>query len=691
MIIELIYNLSVLVALSVITGFVESKYGRKDIIRLVIHGILFGVVAIIGMMSPFVLTEGVFFDGRSIVISLCTLFFGPVSGIISSLLAASFRIYLGGGGALTGVLTVISSFSIGYLGFYLRSKNKFNLTKLNLYLFGIVVNGIMMLIFLTLPSKFVLQAFQILSLTIMGVYPLITVVIGKIISDQEERRLYLRKIEENEHKFRTLYNNAPLPFQSLDKNGNLIDVNPMWLRTLGYKKSEVIGKSFGDFLDSESHDKFLNNFPLFKKRGTAHDVRYTMKTKSGKYIFTSFEAGAAFSDNGKFLQSYCVFKDISDDIKIQKEIIEAKEQAEESDKLKTAFLQNMSHEIRTPLNGILGFASLLSENDFPKDEIKSFAKIIRNSGQRLLILINNIIDFAKIASGNVKINYSAFSLNNMMRSLLNQFEIIAQSKNIDFTLILSEEDHNSFIESDYSLISQVLSQLINNAIKFTNKGKIEVGYIFKDSEIIFSVQDTGIGIPEEHRKKIFNSFYQADMSIAREYEGAGLGLAISDGVTKSLHGRIEFKSELNEGSTFYFYLPLKRVKYTDVNITDTNITSKKTILIAEDDETSFNLLKIFLKNLNFDILRAKTGQEAVDICESRDDIKFIFMDVKLPELDGFEATKLIKQFNPNIKIVALTAYAFKNDKQNALNSGCDDYLAKPVDKSVILECIDKYI
>jgi len=691
MIIELIYNLSVLVALSVITGFVESKYGRKDYIRNIIHGVLFGIVTIIGMMNPFAFTDGIIFDGRSIVISLCTLFFGPVSGLIASILAATFRIFLGGGGTLTGVLTVITSFLIGYLGFYLRSKDKFKLTKLNLYLFGVAVNGVMMIIFLTLPSKFVLQAFQTISFTIMGFYPLITVVIGKIISDHEERNLYLQKIQESENKFRTLYQNAPLPFQSLDENGNLIDVNPMWLKTLGYAKSEVIGKSFGDFLFSESREKFNNNFPLFKKRGTAYNVRYTMKTKSGDAIFASFEAGAAYSDSGKFLQSYCVFKDISEDIKTQEEIIKAKEKAEESDRLKTAFLQNMSHEIRTPLNGILGFASLLSENDFPKEEIKSFAKIIRNSGQRLLILINNIIDFAKIASGNVKINYSAFSLNNMMRSLLNQFEIIAQSKNIDFTLILSEEDHNSFIESDYSLISQVLSQLINNAIKFTNKGKIEVGYIFKGSEIIFSVQDTGIGIPEEHRKKIFNSFYQADMTIAREYEGAGLGLAISDGVTERLKGRIEFKSEINEGSTFYFFLPLKKVKYKDVNISETKADTKKTILIAEDDETSFNLLKIFLKNMDYDILRAKTGQEAVDICEMRNDVNFIFMDVKLPELNGFEATKLIKQFHPNIKIVALTAYAFKDDKINAMNSGCDDYLAKPVDKAVILECLDKYI
>lgn len=691
---ELIYNLSILLALTVLTEFLDKVFNKENFYALIFKGLLFGGVAIIGMMNPFTLTEGIIFDGRSIIISLSTLFFGPVVGLIASLSSIIFRISLGGIGVLTGTLTIMSSFLIGLLGYYLKRKNKFKLSFINLFLFGFLVNVVVLILFLTFPSPYRAEAYNKISLSYLIFFPVLTVVIGKILLDQEEKEISIQKIKESEEKFRALYYYAPLSYQSLDPEERLLDVNPMWLKTLGYSREEVIGHNFTEFLHPDYIKSFSYQFPTLKEKGYKENVQYKIRKKNGEFIFISVDAEIGCTPEGDFKQAYYVFKDITLQKQAEEELVRAKEKAEESDRLKTAFLQNMSHEIRTPLNGILGFASILNESENTKEDVITYSGMIKNSGYRLLNMINNIIEISKIESGNLNIVNSVFSLNNLMREIFNQHKISAGEKNLELKMNLTVSDENSFIESDSLLFLQLITNFVSNAIKFTKEGSVEFGYHFIESEIMLFIKDTGTGIPIEYHNKIFDRFYQIDMTLSRGYEGVGLGLAICKGIVQSLNGRIELESEENKGTTFKIYLPIKRVQQNDTD--DKNINTKlnitnRAILIAEDDDMSFDYLNLILHQENIEVIRAFNGEEAVAICKKRNDINIVLMDLKMPVMNGYEATKIIKEFRPDIKIIAQTAYAYKQDKDEAFKAGCDDYLTKPISKTELFECLEKIL
>ncbi len=377
----------------------------------------------------------------------------------------------------------------------------------------------------------------------------------------------------------------------------------------------------------------------------------------------------------------------------ENQLISAKEKAEQSDQLKTAFLQNMSHEIRTPLNGILGFANLLDDDDIEIKDVRKYSSYIQRSGNRLFELINNVIDISKIESGSIVVTEKEFSLNALIDEIFNQFEVMSLIKKLE--LIKKVDNENDIIIiSDSLKLHQILSNLVNNAIKFTDAGSIEISYKIIENHILFSVKDTGNGIDKEHLEKIFDRFYQADMSMERGFEGAGLGLSICKGLAKCLKGDIWVDSEINKGSRFYFKIPLK---LGNQQITENNqekslkIMNNYTILIAEDDDTSYSLLEMILKKENVNIIRAFNGSEAVDIFKQNNDIKCVLMDIKMPIMNGIEATKQIKFINPEIPIIAQTAYAFNVEREQVLAAGCNDYITKPISKKLLLLLLDKYL
>ncbi len=377
----------------------------------------------------------------------------------------------------------------------------------------------------------------------------------------------------------------------------------------------------------------------------------------------------------------------------ENQLILAKERAEESDRLKTAFLQNMSHEIRTPLNGILGFASLLDDDDIDIMDVKKYSSYIQGSGNRLFELINNVIDISKIESGSVIVSENEFSVNAIIDEIFNQFIILAQSRNLDLVKHIDNQKDIILI-SDSLKLHQILSNLVNNAIKFTTVGSVEISYNTNEHEIVFCVKDTGNGIDKEHIKKIFDRFYQADMSMERGFEGAGLGLSICKGLAKYLNGDIWVDSEIDKGSSFYLKIPLK---IGNQNITEVKkekphkVMNNNTILIAEDDDTSFSLLEMILKKENLQIIRACNGSEAVDIFKINHNIKCVLMDIKMPIMNGIEATKLIKSINPDIPVIAQTAYAFNIERQQVLSAGCNDYITKPISKKLLLLLLEKHL
>jgi CheY-like chemotaxis protein/nitrogen-specific signal transduction histidine kinase len=390
-----------------------------------------------------------------------------------------------------------------------------------------------------------------------------------------------------------------------------------------------------------------------------------------------------------------ISEDITEKKRIYEEIIQAKQKAEESERLKTAFLQNMSHEIRTPLNGVIGFSNLLSTKDLSKSDISEYSSIIQTSAKRLLEIVNNILDISKIETGQIKIVQGEFSINTLIRNIYSIFSLIAKEKELEFNYSVALDDISSVIYSDETKIHQILSNLVNNALKFTKTGSVNFGYNVEDENLIFYVKDTGIGIPEDMQTKIFERFIQADMGLTRNFEGAGLGLAICNGLANLLGGKIWLESEIGKGSTFYFSIPFNQIKnqsnlYSEKEEKIEMLTNKK-ILIVEDDFTSYLYLRILLDDIGVPTLYASDGTEALEIIKNNNDIALILMDIRMPKMNGIDATKEIKSTYPDLPIIAQTAYAYSEEKEKVLALGCDDYLSKPIDKNLLYKTIKKYI
>jgi len=363
---------------------------------------------------------------------------------------------------------------------------------------------------------------------------------------------------------------------------------------------------------------------------------------------------------------------------------EAKERAEESDRLKTAFLANISHEIRTPMNGIIGFADLLKQPKLTGEEQQKYIGIIEKSGARLLNIINDLINISKIESGQMEVSYSKTNINEQLDFLFNFFQAEANQKglhlSVKYPLLLSQ----AIIITDREKIYAILTNLIKNAIKFTKSGSIEFGYDLKGKNYEFFVKDTGIGIPVNMRKTVFDRFVQADSDLANGYEGAGLGLSISEAYVSMLGGKLWLESEEGTGTSFFFSIPNNNnsISFKNLPLTGSmnernNNLMNRTILIAEDDAESLMYLTIILEGSGFKLLIAKTGQEAVDICRNKEEIHLVLMDIKMPVMDGHTAAKIIKEFRPELPIIAQTAYALDTEVEK-YSKVFDDYLTKPV-------------
>ncbi len=377
----------------------------------------------------------------------------------------------------------------------------------------------------------------------------------------------------------------------------------------------------------------------------------------------------------------------------------AKNKAEEADKLKSAFLANMSHEIRTPMNAIIGFSELITRKTISQEKKEVYAQYITSSSRTLLNLIDDIIDLAKIEAGQLKISKSNTYVNVMLNELGDFFE--NEKKRINKSRIVFIK-HQGVSKDTFSILcdslrlKQILINLLNNALKFTPDGLIEFGYLIpNNATIMFFVRDTGIGLSDEKLSLIFERFRQADESTTRNFGGTGLGLAISKKLVDMMGGRIWAESEKGKGSTFFFTLPLiipsSSIEREDkADITITKSFEGKTILIAEDEDINFMFLDEVLQPTGAKIIRAKTGYEAFNLFKGND-VSLVLMDIRMPEMNGYQATKLIKEINPNVPVIAQTAYAMAEDKVKGLSSGCDDYLAKPIKPELLINTIKKYL
>jgi len=387
------------------------------------------------------------------------------------------------------------------------------------------------------------------------------------------------------------------------------------------------------------------------------------------------------------------------------ELIIAKERAEESDRLKSAFLTNMSHEIRTPMNGILGFASLLKEQNLTGDEQQNYIRIIEKSGARMLNIINDIISISKIESGLMEVDIQETDINQQIDFIHSFFKLEIEEKGIHFLITKNLKGKAAHIQSDSEKIYSILTNIVKNAIKFTEEGTIELGVQIKiengSSELEFYIKDTGIGIPKDRLLPIFSRFIQADVSGKMAYQGAGLGLSISKSYVEILGGKIWVESEVGKGSTFYFTLPYRNNPEEKIVIKNEDCSEQMNqkvnpevsdlkILIAEDNEISGMLLSFLVKDFSKKLFRARTGIEAVNIFRNNPDIDLILMDIQMPELNGDEATRQIRQFNKEVIIIAQTGLVMSIDKESVIESGCNDYISKPIKREILNTLIQKY-
>lgn len=378
------------------------------------------------------------------------------------------------------------------------------------------------------------------------------------------------------------------------------------------------------------------------------------------------------------------------------ELLKAKEKAEESDRLKSAFLANMSHEIRTPMNGILGFAQILKEPDLTGAEQQQYIEIIEKSGARMLNIINDIIHISKIEAGLMEFDIVETNINEQIEYIFTFFKPEAEAKGIKLYYTNPLPSREAIIKTDREKVYAILTNLVKNAIKYSHEGSIEFGYKNKGEVFEFYVKDTGIGIPKDRQEAIFERFIQADIFDKMAKQGAGLGLSISKAYVEMLGGKIWVESQEGKGSTFYFTLPynaepVKEIIDRKLEPSKKNDSIRKLkILVAEDDKVSEMLIDSFVKPFCKEILKARTGVEAVAACLAKPDIDLILMDIRMPKLGGYEATQQIREFNKEVVIIAQTAHGLTGDREKAIESGCNDYISKPINKDELHALIIKY-
>ena len=418
---------------------------------------------------------------------------------------------------------------------------------------------------------------------------------------------------------------------------------------------------------------------------------------------TGVLAVQSYSDENAFNESDMkMLEFVSDQISIsidrkktEEDLIKSKEKAEENDRLKTAFLTNMSHEIRTPMNGILGFANLLQNKENSSEKASHYTSIIVNSGNQLLSIIDDILDISRIETGQINLYEEEVALNSILKDIFSFFKIKTEEKGLNLNLITDLSIKNPIILIDILRLKQIIFNLIGNALKFTDIGKIDFGYEIKENQLEFFVKDSGIGIPKKYQKDIFDRFNKVENHAMKLYGGTGLGLAICTGLLEKMGGQIWVVSEENMGADFYFTIPYKTSTQTKVSELQKNITKSDlaglTILVVEDETNSAIYLKEILSNIKIKQLLAKDGKLAIEMVKKNPDIDLILMDIKLPVMDGYTATKEIKKINPKIPIIAQTAYAMSGDKEKSLNAGCDDYIAKPISEENLIILLEKYL
>lgn len=738
-VLSLIQNIAILLAFSMLYDYtwVKSKNIIKPAKKIII-GFVLGAIGIVLMLTPWTLYPGLVFDTRSIMLSVSGLFFGGLPTSIAMVITAVYRIFMGGDGMWMGIAVILTSGSIGILWSKLRLKSEKNIKHSELIYIGLLVHIVMLACAAFLPKESILPTLKTISLPVIVLYPLATLLLGRLLVKQYLNWQVRKALFESEQRWQFALEGSGDGVWDWNPQTGSLFYSKQLKAMLGYTEDEI-ENTLADWdkrvhpADKERVYHDLNKHLKGETKRYVNEHRVLCKDGSYKWVLDSGKV-MEWDDDQNPVRVIGTHKDISDkkiaEIQLQesneeylslneeylsqneelKESLEkteelnealkkAKAKAEESDKLKSAFLANMSHEIRTPMNAIIGFSELLNKAK-SKQKSEIYINHIQNSGERLLRIVDDIIDISKIESNLLSIEYRDCNIYDLVNEsiLYNQQTLISHSKKKLKLVNKTDDNLSSFIfKTDPIRLRQLLDNLISNAFKYSDKGTIEIKFEIDTSkeQILFSVKDEGIGISKKDLPVIFERFMQSDNK--RLKEGTGLGLAICKGILNLMGGDIWVESEQDKGSIFSFSLPLLFRKSGDLKekeepesggkVLDFN---NKLIYIAEDDITSYLLLKEIIGRTNAQIKHAADGMMLLDLIKSRKP-DLILLDINMPVMDGFEFLNELKALQFNIPVIAQTAYAMENEKEKCLQSGCIDYISKPIDQDLILQVIEKYL
>jgi len=542
--------------------------------------------------------------------------------------------------------------------------------------------------------------------------PIINGILGNYhdISERKNAEIELIKVQEKANRYTEMILSSQAVANICSYSTNLIEEDlekSIWECSPEFYKIFGIDETYphtiagwAGFIHPDFHEELVAYHESVVKKRISFNKEYKIiRINDGAERWVHGTGELVYDTHGNPVRMHGAIQDITEIKKTEDELIKSKEKAVEANLLKTVFINNMSHEIRTPMNGIIGFSEMLDKPDISPEKRKYFSKIVQNSSHQLLRIIDDILEISTLETKQEGLNETEFCLNDLLMDLFSIFNLKSNLRNIPLYLKKALHDDQSHIVSDKTKLNKILSNLLENALKFTSEGFVELGYYVDNANLILYVKDTGIGISPKNHEIIFERFAQEEKDFSRKQGGLGLGLSICKENAELIGGKITLESEKGKGSTFFVTIPYKSAQFKNNNTKENferfeKTDDKYTILIAEDEEVNYLYIEVLFEDEidgNYKLIHAKNGKEAVEICFSNNTIDLVLMDIKMPIMNGYEATEKIKEKFPNLPIIVQTAYSTESDKQLALKHGCDDFISKPIDKVKLFGMINKYL